>query len=142
MARKYVKTEKFYKKISDLKERRYQIYLEKRRALEEQGYVLRPVTQRELFEKRYQNAKKAGINNFMRDYPMYDRYSNKTNFYQKNKKLKSLDVNDDLQREVYNRYINVSWDEMKNWDNKDWTNFLNDLLDVGITYEEFRGIYE
>lgn len=137
MARKYKKN-----RVSRKGKTRYQIYLDKRRKLEEEGYVLRPVTPEDVFNRRYENAKKAGFTNFMRDYPKYDRYSNKEDFYDIRRKIKSLDLNDKPQAEIYNEYIDMTFEDLKKWDNETWIKFRDELIGIGVTFDEFRGIYE
>lgn len=120
----------------------YDIYLDKRQQLQAEGYTLRPAMNKEYFDKTYQNAKLAGKTNFMRDVAKYDRYSSKSDFYDLKRRVKHLDLGDAMQGDLYNKYYDLKWEDMKTWDNKDWTVLRDDMVAVGLTYAEFRGIYE
>lgn len=137
MARRYKKN-----RVSRKGKKPYDIYLEKRKKLQDEGYSLRPALSEEDFYTAYENAKKAHINNFMRDLPRYERYANKPEFYRMRRKIRELDLNDPVQADVYNQYYDLTFEEMKKWNNQDWTMFREDYLVAGGTFEEFRGIYE
>lgn len=132
MARHYKKN-----RISRKGKTPYQIYLDKRDRLKAEGYTLRPADDEATFMKRYENAKKAGITNFMRDYPKYDRYVNKADWYAVRKSVR--EANDP---NLTNRYGDLDYEAFKKWDASSWTVFRDELLLLGYTWEEFRGIYE
>ncbi len=137
MARKYKKG-----RASRKGKTSYQSYLEKRQNLENEGYTLRPVLSKEEFERQKNNARLAGQKNFARQRASWDRYSSKADYYELKRKMEELDQNDDLQGDMYNKYSDMKWSEMKKWNNQDWSIFRDDLIAIGGTYDEFRGIYE
>ena len=137
MARHYKKGRVSRKGLSP-----YQIYLNKRAKLEAEGYALREVTDEQTFMQRYNYARERGDTNFMRDYPKYDRYVNKQNYYDVRRTIRDLDMEDANQVFIYKKYKSLSYDEFKQWTNIEWTNYRDALLEIGYSYEDFRGIYE
>lgn len=136
MARKYKKN-----RVSRKGKTPYQIYLDKRAKLEAEGYALRDVTDKETFMQRYNYARSIGDKNFMRDYPKYDRYVNKANYYDVRRTIRDLDMEDATQALIYKEYGELTYQEFKSWTNVEWSNYRDHLLEIGYSYEDFRGIY-
>ena len=122
----------------------YQIYMIKRSELEAEGYVLREITDEKTFMNRYNYAKSIGDTNFMRDYAKNDRYVSKQNYRRFMARIKKLNLNspDATERFVKMKYMDVSFGEFQKWTEEDWSMYRDYMLDLGATFEEFRGIYE
>ena len=136
MARHYKKNRVSWKGKS-----KYDIYLAKRQKLKNEGFRLRDALDEEEFYRLYENAKKAGIKNFMRDLPNSERYINKKLYYKIRRELNELeDTEENI--EMRNYYKSISFEEAKDWNNQDWAIFRDAFVKAGGTFEEFRGIYE
>lgn len=147
MARNYKKN-----RVSRKGQTPYSIYLRKRAELEKEKFTLsKQMTEKE-FMRLYNNAKRAGYTNFMRDVAKSERYATKKDYYrvrrEVNKMVEEI-INGDNTLEAKEEakkfrdtYGNIKFKDMKKWNNADWIKFREDFLEQGGTFEEFRGIYE
>lgn len=130
----------------------YSIYLRKRAELKAEGFTLTPQMTEKEFKRLYENAKRAGYTNFMRDVAKAERYVTKKDYYRMRKEVNNM-VEDIINGETTlaekaeakafkEAYGKIDFDTMKKWDNQDWISFRETFLDMGGTFEEFRGIYE
>ena len=130
----------------------YSIYLRKRAELEKEKFTLTPQMTEKEFMRLYNNAKRAGYTNFMRDVAKSERYVTKKDYYRMRKEVNNM-VEDILNGETTlaekeeakkfkETYGKIDFATMKKWDNQDWITFREDFLAQGGTFEEFRGIYE
>ena len=147
MARHYKKN-----RVSRKGQTPYSIYLRKRKEEEAKGFKLTPQMTEEEFTKLRKNAKIAGYTNFMRDVAKAERYVTKKDYYRMRREVNNM-VDDILNGETTladkieakafrEAYGNIDFEDMKKWDNQDWISFRESFLDMGGTFEEFRGIYE
>ena len=147
MARHYKKN-----RVSRKGQTPYSIYLRKRKEEEAKGFKLTPQMTEEEFKKLRENAKRAGYTNFMRDVAKAERYVTKKDYYRMRREVNNM-VDDILNGETTladkieakafrEAYGNIDFETMKKWDNNDWISFRESFLDMGGTFEEFRGIYE
>lgn len=148
MARHYKKN-----RVSRKGETPYMTYQRKYAKVREEGYAMMPMIDEKEFKRLYDNAKRAGYSNFMRDLPLSQRYVTKPEYYRLRKEVnKQVDeiINDqkaDPEQKLYAKafkenYGKMTFETMKKWNNEDWTSFRASFIDLGGTYEEFRGIYE
>lgn len=147
MARHYKKN-----RVSRKGQTPYSIYLRKRAELEKEKFTLtKQMTEKE-FMRLYNNAKRAGYTNFMRDVANSERYATKKEYYRMRKEVNKM-VDEVLNgeytlaekeeaRKFKDSYSNITFEDMKKWGNQDWITFREDFLAQGGTFEEFRGIYE
>ena len=130
----------------------YSIYLRKRAELGKEGFTLTPQMTEKEFTRLYENAKRAGYTNFMRDVAKAERYVTKKDYYRMRKEVNNM-VDDIINGETTlaekaeakafkEAYGKIDFETMKKWDNQDWISFRESFLDMGGTFEEFRGIYE
>lgn len=147
MARHYKKN-----RVSRKGQTPYSIYLRKRKEEEAKGFKLTPQMTEEEFKKLRENAKRAGYTNFMRDVAKAERYVTKKDYYRMRREVNNM-VDDILNGETTladkieakafrSAYGEIDFEDMKKWDNEDWISFRESFLDMGGTFEEFRGIYE
>ena len=148
MARHYKKN-----RVSRKGETPYMTYQRKYNAVKDEGFAMMPMLDESEFKKLYNNAKKAKYKNFMRDLPLSQRYVDKKQYYRLRREIReqvteidngerfSLAQKEEA-RSFQNAYGNIDFETMKKWDNSTWTQFRNDFIDFGGTFEEFRGIYE
>ena len=130
----------------------YSIYLRKRAELKKEKFTLsKQMTEKE-FMRLYNNAKRAGYTNFMRDVANSERYATKKEYYRMRREVNNmveeiingdntLEAKEDAKK-FRDTYGNIKFEDMKKWDNADWITFREDFLAQGGTFEEFRGIYE
>jgi hypothetical protein len=80
----------------------------------------------------------------MRDYAKNDRYVSKQNYRRFMARIKKLKLNspDATERFVKMKYMDTSFEEFQKWTEEDWAMYRDYMLEVGTTFEEFRGIYE
>lgn len=130
----------------------YSIYLRKRAELEKEKFTLSEQMTEKEFMRLYKNAKRAGYTNFMRDVAKSERYATKKDYYRMRREVNNmveeiingdntLEVKEDAKK-FRDTYVNITFADMKKWDNEDWITFREDFLAQGGTFEEFRGIYE
>lgn len=130
----------------------YSIYLRKRAELEKEKFTLSEQMTEKEFMRLYNNAKRAGYTNFMRDVAKAERYATKKDYYRMRREVNNMVeeiINGDNTLEAKEEakkfrdtYGNITFEDMKKWDNQDWITFREDFLAQGGTFEEFRGIYE
>ena len=147
MARNYKKN-----RVSRKGQTPYSIYLRKRAELEKAKFTLSEQMTEKEFMRLYNNAKRAGYTNFMRDVAKAERYATKKDYYRMRREVNNMVeeiINGDNTLEAKEEakkfrdtYGNIKFEDMKKWDNEDWTTFREEFLAQGGTFEEFRGIYE
>ena len=130
----------------------YSIYLRKRAEIEAEGFTLTPQMTEKEFKRLYENAKRAGYTNFMRDVAKAERYVTKKDYYRMRKETREMvdeiingeaSIADKMEAKAFREaYSNIDFETMKKWDNRDWISFRDSFLELGGTFEEFRGIYE
>ena len=148
MARHYKKN-----RVSRKGQTPYSIYLRKRAELEKEGFTLTPQMAEKEFKRIYENAKRAGYTNFMRDVAKAERYVTKKDYYRMRKEVNAIvdgilknkesKLADRVEAKAFrDAYGNIDFEDMKKWNNNDWISFRETFLDMGGTFDEFRGIYE
>ena len=147
MARHYKKN-----RVSRKGQTPYSIYLRKRKEEEAKGFKLTPQMTEEEFKKLHENAKRAGYTNFFRDVAKAERYVTKKDYYRMRREVNNMvedilngetTLADKIEAKAFREaYGKIDFEDMKKWDNQDWISFRESFLDMGGTFEEFRGIYE
>ena len=130
----------------------YDIYLRKREEKLNEGFTLTPMMDKKEFTRLYENAKRAGYTNFMRDVVNSERYVTKKDYYRMRREVNNMvddilngetTLADKIEAKAFRAaYGEIDFETMKKWDNNDWISFRESFLVMGGTFEEFRGIYE
>ena len=137
MARRYKKN-----RVSRKGKTSYDIYLEKRMKLEDEGFALRAQLSEEDFYDLREAAKKMGDTNFMRNLTNSERFTDKPTFYRMKRELRAMESEDEEVNRWRNSMLEQTFDSFKKWNNDDWSIFRDIFIANGGTFEEFRGIYE
>ena len=136
MARKYKKN-----RVSRKGKTSYDIYLEKRAKLEDEGFALRAQLTKDEFYDLRESAKKIGDTNFMRNLTNSERFTDKPTFYRMKRELREMETEDEDVKRWKKNLLDKDFEWFKGWTNDDWTRFRDDFTSNGGTWEEFRGIY-
>ena len=137
MARKYKKN-----RISRKGKTAYDIYLDKRERLEDQGFALRKPLDKEDFYDLRDLAKKMGDTNFLRNLTNSERFTDKPTFYRMRREIREMESEDEDVIRWKNNLLKQDFESFKKWTNDDWTIFRDAFIANGGKFEEFRGIYE
>lgn len=147
MARHYKKN-----RVSRKGQTPYSIYLRKRSEVESEGFTLTPQMTEKEFTRLYENAKRAGYTNFMRDIAKAERYATKKDYYRMRREVNNMveeiingeaSIFDKMEAKAFREaYSKIDFETMKRWDNRDWISFRDSFIELGGTFDEFRGIYE